>query len=394
MPILFITVLIDLIGFGIVIPILPFLSPQLGADKLDIALIVSVYAMCAGLFGPFWGRLSDRRGRKPVIMICLAGGALSYVFLGLATQLWMIYAARAFAGMMAGNIGVASAMIADITPPEDRAKGMGKIGAAFGLGVVIGPTLGGLLAGSDGRFTLPCLVAGCMSLLAIVATYFFLQESLDAGRRASNREHQRSGPQQSVVAMLRETRNTLLVGQFALHSMCLSSITYLFPLWVGDFLDWGPREVGMVFGVQGLIMAVLQGGLIGPIVRRFGELPFLRTGVTFLVLGLLLCAFAESAPVMLAGVFIASTGGTFGPAILNTLTSHRTPPAIRGRMMGTTGSTASWGRVFGPLVAGVLLQSFGYTPAWLFVVMVACLFLTWAVSQRPAHYAGRETPLP
>ena len=169
MPILFGVILLDLIGFGIVIPILPFLSPQLGADKMDIALIVASYAVCAGLFGPFWGRLSDRIGRKPVIMICLAGAALSYVMLAFASQLWMIYLARAFAGAMAGNFGVGSAMMADITTPENRARGMGLIGAAFGLGLVLGPLLGGLLAGPDGSFALPCAVAGCMSLLAIGA---------------------------------------------------------------------------------------------------------------------------------------------------------------------------------------------------------------------------------
>lgn len=391
MPILFAVVLIDLIGFGIVIPILPFLAPQLGADKLDIALIVSIYALFAGLFAPFWGRLSDRLGRKPVIMICLAGGALSYVLLGLATELWMLFAVRAFAGMMAGNIGVASAMIADITPVEERASAMGKIGAAFGLGVVIGPTLGGLLAGDDGSFTLPCMVAGLMSLLAIVAAQLFLQESLTAERRAENREHHDRTGQQSVWRMLRETHNTLLVGQFSLHSICLSSITYLFPLWVGDYLGWGAREVGIVFGVQGILMAILQGGLIGPIVQRFGELPFLRTGVGFLVLGLVICASADSALQMVAGIFIASTGGTICPAILNSLTTHRTPPPIRGRMMGTTGSSAAWGRVFGPLVAGVLLQSIGYTQAWLFVIFVAIVFFSWTLSQRRERYQNSES---
>jgi len=278
MPILFATILIDLIGFGIVIPILPFMAPQLGADKMDIAFLIVAYAVCGGLCGPYWGRLSDRLGRKPVMMICLAGAAVSYVMLGLSTELWMIYCARAFAGLMAGNFGVVSAMIADLTTPANRARGMGMLGAAFGMGLVIGPVLGGLLSGPDNTFTVPCIVAGLMSVLALIAAQLFLRESLSAEKRQQNREHHRSVPLQSVFTMLRETGNRLMVAQFTLHTTCVSSVTYLLPLWVGDELGWGARETGMVFGAQGLIMAILQGGLIGPLAARFGELPFLRAG--------------------------------------------------------------------------------------------------------------------
>ena len=231
MPILFGVVLLDLIGFGIVIPILPFLSPQLGADKMDIALIIVTYAVCSGLCGPFWGRLSDRIGRKPVIMICLAGGALAYVMLGLASQLWMVFVARGFAGLMAGNIGVASAMMADMTGPENRARGMGMIGAAFGLGLVLGPMLGGLLSGDSASFTLPCIVAGLMSVLAICAAALFLPESLSAEKRHANREQHRGAPALSVYGMLRETGNRLIAIQYVLHTLCVSSVTYIFPLW-------------------------------------------------------------------------------------------------------------------------------------------------------------------
>ncbi|MEP5763729.1 MAG: MFS transporter [Halieaceae bacterium] len=386
MPVLFATVLIDLIGFGIVIPILPFLSPQLGADKLDIAFIIASYAVFAGLCGPWWGRLSDRLGRKPVIMICLAGAALSYVALGLATELWMIYAARAFAGLMAGNFGVASAMMADITPPHERARGMGMIGAAFGLGLVIGPFLGGVLSGPDNSFTLPCIVAGGMSVLAILAAQIFLPESLDAEKRRANREHHASVPRQSILAMLRETKTTLLVSQYTVHNTCVSSVGYLFPLWVGDLLGWGAREVGIVFGVQGLVMTGMQAGLIGPLARRLGELPFLRIGISVMLLGFLVATVAADSFWMVATFFITISGATVCTPLLNTITSHRAPPQIRGRMMGTTASAASWGRVAGPLFAGANLQLFGYAGAWFFSACVAALFLAWAISQgfRPA----------
>ncbi len=381
MPILFGTVLIDLIGFGIVIPILPFLSPQLGASKIDIALIIAAYAVAAGLCGPFWGRLSDRIGRKPVIMICLAGAALSYVMLGLANELWMIYAARIFAGLMAGNFGVASAMIADITPPEQRARGMGIVGSAFGLGMVIGPTMGGLLSGDGNSFTLPCIVAGGMSLLAFVAAMIFLPESLDPERRRANREHQASAPKQSVFAMLKETNNRLLALQYVVHNTAVSSVGYMFPLWLGDLLNWGAREVGIVFGIQGVLMALMQASLIGLMARRFGEFNVLRGGITVMAIGFVLAATAEGTVMMVAAFFVTITGATACTPILNTITTLRTPPPLRGRMMGTTSSAASWGRVCGPLLSGAILQLMGYSAAWSFSVIVALSFLAWAMLQ-------------
>lgn len=378
MPILFGVVLIDLIGFGIVIPILPFLSPQLGADKVDIALIIVTYAACAGIFGPFWGKLSDRRGRKPVIMICLVGAALSYVMLGLATQLWMIFLARGFAGMMAGNFGVASAMMADVTSPENRAKGMGMIGAAFGLGMVLGPLLGGLLAGDSGSFTLPCLVAGLMSVLAIIAAAVFLPESLTEERRAANKAHQKSPERESTLQVLRESGNRMFVFQYVVHNAGVSSATYMFPLWVADVLDWTAREVGIVFGIQGTIMVVMQGGALGAMVRLFGEWRLLRAAIALFLSGLLLAVFAWDMPSMIASMFISMTGATLCMPLLNTLVTHRTPASYRGRIMGTTAAASSWGRVFGPAVTGFNLAWFGYSTAWAACALLVTCYLAWA----------------
>jgi DHA1 family tetracycline resistance protein-like MFS transporter len=377
---LFAVVLLDLIGFGIVIPILPFLSPRLGADNLDIAYIIVTYALCSGLFAPYWGRLSDRIGRKPVIMICLAGAAVSYVMLGLASELWMVYVARGFAGLMAGNFGVASAMMADITKPQNRAKGMGLIGAAFGMGLVLGPLLGGLLSSGGSSFVLPCIVAGVMSVLAIIAAALFLPESLSAEKREANRVHQKSGTQGSILAMLKATGNRLLVFQYVMHNAAVSSITYLFPLWVGDLLNWSAKEVGIVFGVQGALIAILQGGVMGPAVRELGEVRFLRVGVSTCLLGVALAVFAASMPFMLAAALISLSGATLCMPLLNTLITHRTPHELRGRMMGTTGAASSWGRVLGPLLAGANLALFGYTGAWIGCVVIVFLYFIWAWS--------------
>jgi multidrug resistance protein len=380
-PILFGVVLLDLIGFGIVIPILPFLSPQLGATKMDIAYIVVSYAIGAGISGPLWGRLSDRIGRKPVIMTCLAGAAVSYVMLGLASELWMVYAARAFAGIMAGNLGVASAMMADITSPENRAKGMGLIGAAFGLGMVLGPMIGGLLAGDDASFTLPCLFAGVMSVLAIIAAALFLPESLTAEKRAEHRADQRSPDRLSLLRVLKLTGNRLVLLQYVLHTICVSSVTYLFPLWMGDVLGWGAREVGIVFGIQGAIMVVVQGGLMGFLVRTVGEWRLLCMCIAAFLGGLFTAVFAQGMFSMIGAMYVAMTGATLCMPLLNTIVSHRTPMEYRGRIMGTTSSASAWGRVFGPLLAGANLGLFGYSGAWLFCAFILLFYLAWAVRE-------------
>jgi len=389
MPILFGVVLLDLIGFGIVIPILPFLSPELGADKIDIALIIVSYAVCSGLCGPFWGRLSDRLGRKPVIMMCLSGAAVSYVMLGLANELWMVYCARAFAGIMAGNFGVASAMMADVTSPENRARGMGVIGSAFGMGLVLGPVLGGLLAGDTGSFTLPCMVAGLMSLLAVIAAQIFLPESLSLQRRKANRHMQRTQKKVSTLTLLRDTGNRLLAAQYVLHNSCVSGFYYSFPFWVGDILDWTAREVGIVFGIQGGIMALMQGVLIGPLVRAFGEMPLLRISIGSFFIGLIIAAFSDTAVLIVGSALVTMTGATMCMPVLNTLTSERTPAAFRGRMLGTTASLASWGRVVGPLLGGLNLTLFGYRAAWLTLAVLVFAYLVWALCERPIRQVDK-----
>jgi MFS family permease len=379
-PLLFGVVLLDMIGFGIVIPILPFLSPTLGADKLDIAMIIASYAVCAGLCGPFWGRLSDRIGRKPVIMICMTGAAACYGLLAMASELWMIYAARAGAGLMAGNLGVASAMMADLTGSGERARGMGLIGAAFGLGLVLGPVIGGLLS-ADGSFLVPCLFAGGMSLLAVAAAGLFLRESLPRQRRAEQRAERAAAPAESLWALLGRTRSRLLLTQFVLHTASVSAFTYLFPLWVGDLLAWGPHEVGIVFGIQGAIMATSQGLLMGPLVRLAGEIPLLRSCAGLFLLGLAIAAAAGGMTGMLASVFVGLTGATLCMPVLQSLTSRRTPAALRGRMMGAAASASAWGRVLGPLLAGALLTHFGYRTAWLCFAAVVAVYFCWTLVQ-------------
>ncbi|WP_372764647.1 MFS transporter [Litorivivens sp.] len=381
MPILFATVLIDLIGFGIIIPILPFLAPQLGGDAMDIALLLAIYSVFGGLCGPYWGKLSDRIGRKPVLLICLGGAGLSYIMLAYSTTLWALFASRIFAGIMAGNFGVASAMVADMSKPEERAKFMGIIGAAFGLGMVIGPFLGGILAGPNGEFMVPGLVAAGMSFAALVAGAIFLPESLTKAQRDDQAEQMAASAKHSTLRMLRDSGNTLLALQYFFNNSCHTAISYLFPLWVGHMLGWGAREVGMVFGAQGLAMAALQAGLIGKLVKLLGELKLLLIGTCFMATGYVVAASADSASMIVLAFFIIVSGGTVCTPVLNTLVAHRTPIHLRGRMLGTTSASAAWGRVFGPLAAGLALSQLGYHLSWLFGTAMALCMTAWVVGQ-------------
>ena len=376
MPILFITVVIDLIGFGIVIPILPFIAPELGADEMDIALIIASHSILAGLSGPFWGRLSDKIGRKPVMLICLAGAALSYLMLAFSHTLWMVYMARIFAGAMSGNFGVASAMVADMSKPEDRAKFMGIIGAAFGVGMVIGPFLGGFLGGEEASFFLPGIVSMGLSLTAMLAGALFLKETLSPEQRTEHSQMQAAAPVQSLWQIVKSSGNRLLVFQYFIQNSTHSTVSYLFPLWVGVYLGWGAKEVGMVFGAMGLLMAVLQAGLIGRIVKLLGEWGVLVTGISLSAIGFVVSAFAATDVTIVVGFFAVITGATLCTPVLNSLVSKRTPFMHRGRIMGTTSSTSAWGRMFGPIMAGVLLSQFGYTVAWL----GGLLFCIWSAS--------------
>ncbi|WP_337879431.1 MFS transporter [Rheinheimera sp.] len=382
MPILFFTVLIDLIGFGMVIPILPFMAPQFGASQFDIAMLIVAYSVCAGLVGGWWGKLSDRLGRKPVIIFCLLVTALSYLLLAFATSLMAVYVARIVAGSVAGIYGVASAMVADLSTPEQRAKSMGLIGSAFGLGMVGGPFLGGVLAGDAINFFLPSMVAAALSVLAAVLALLKLPESHGREQRRAHRLWRKETGKVRFMQLLKQTRNSWLITEFLLHSMLVSTVTYLFPLWMGEKWQWGPTEVGIVFGIQGLMMAVLQAKLVGVLSSKFGELNVLTGAMLLLTAGFILASLAQQEHWMILSFFLCITGASSCSPVLNALLSKRTPLEYRGRMMGSASAMGAWGRVFGPLLAGTLLTFSGFSLAWAAGILVGLLFLSWPLYER------------
>ncbi|EED34109.1 major facilitator superfamily protein [Luminiphilus syltensis NOR5-1B] len=389
----FVVVVIDLIGFGIIIPILPFLAPKLGGNAVDIAAIIVVFSLCGALVTPLWGRLSDRIGRKPVLMICLTGGALAYAMLGFADELWMVYLARAFAGVCSGNLPVATALMADLSPPHRRARAMGLIGTAFGLGLILGPVVGGVLAGEQGDFRVPCLFAGFSSLLAVILGSFLIprEPRNDSGKRDG--EDTPAIKVLSSVQLLARDRSQLLVAQYILHTAAVTGALYLYPLWSAAMLDWGPREVGVFYGVVGIAMVLVQGVLIGPLTTRFGVLPVLKVGMVVFAGSVLAAVFADEEWLIVTAGFLAFSGSTVCVPILNTVTSLLVSTEERGQMMGITASGAAVGRVLGPLVTGFVLSVGGFPVGWLAVLVPILLILYWAVTdaKRFARFGMRDS---
>jgi DHA1 family tetracycline resistance protein-like MFS transporter len=375
-PTLFLIVFVDLVGFGLVIPLLPFYAVRFAASPQEVTALLAIYSLAQLVTAPLWGRLSDRVGRRPVLLVSLTASALAYLWLGGASALWMLFAARGFAGACAGNIAAAQAYIADVTGPEERARGMGLIGAAFGLGFIIGPALGGLIAGNDpatADTVTPAWVAAGLSVLALCGVLLLLPESLPAnlGDRAAGRS--RVG---AVMDVLSRPILSRLILIFFLVILAFAGMESTFALWAIGQFGWGPRQVGYVFAYVGVLSAVLQGGLIGHLAHRFGEERLLLGGLTLIGLGLLVMTLAYNLAALVAAVTALALGMGLTQPSLNSLISRRAGGAEQGEVMGVSQSVASLSRVLGPFAAGFCFAEFGRNSAFLWgAVLVAAALL-------------------
>jgi DHA1 family tetracycline resistance protein-like MFS transporter len=377
MPTLFLIVFVDLVGFGLVIPLLPFYAVRFAASPQQVTLLLAVYSLMQLFTAPLWGKLSDRVGRRPVLIASMAASVLAYLWIGSATALWMLFAARAFAGACAGNIAAAQAYIADVTKPEDRAKGMGLIGAAFGLGFIIGPALGGLLAGTDpvtADVETPAWVAAGLSFVALCGAALVLPESLPADRRGQGPSHSRVS---AILGVLGRPVLSRLILIFFLVILAFAGMESTFALWAIGQFGWGPRQVGYVFAYVGLISAILQGGLIGRLTRRFGEERLLFCGLALIGAGLLVLPVSREIPILGIAVTLLALGMGLMQPSLNSLISRRAGREEQGEVMGVSQSIGSLSRVLGPVAAGFFFAEFGRNAAffWGAVLVAAALML-------------------
>lgn len=362
MHVLFLVVVIDLIGFGIIIPLLPFFAEHFQASPFEVGMLLAIYSLTQFVAAPFWGRLSDRIGRRPVILVSLVGAILTYIWLGFAEDLWVLFVARAASGFMAGNISAAFAYAADVTTRENRAKGMGLIGAAFGLGFIIGPAIGGILAGSDpanADFQSPAFAAAGLSTIALVMGLFTLKESLSPEiikRIASTPKTTRS--KQFRQAFTHPQIRLLLILSF-LSIFAFSGIEATFALWSRRQFGWGPEQNGYLFALIGLLNVAMQGGFIGRLAKRFGETNLLLQGAVSLAVGIVLIPFATNLWFLVVVMMVATYGFSLISPALNSLISLQTSDDEQGSMMGVTRSATTLARVAGPAWAGLLFSLLG-----------------------------------
>ena len=388
--VIFITVFIDLIGFGIVIPLAPFYAEHFGASAFTVGMLQASFSLMQLLFAPFWGRLSDRIGRRPVILIGLFGSAACYLLFGLAESLTVLFIARMLAGIAGANIATAQAYVADVTTQENRAKGMGMIGAAFGLGFIFGPAIGGVLSGFGP--TVPLLFAAALSFVNFVAAWFVLPESRKPAAEVRARVSRFRALSEAVT--LPGLPYLLLI--FFLVTAAFSSFEATFALFGEKHFGFTPSNIGYVFAFVGIVLTVVQGGLVGRMARRFGEPRLVPFAILMLAAGLALLPVARTIPMLLVACALLAVGSGFNNPSISSLISRISSADEQGGILGVSQSVSSLARIIGPFVGGAVYQRFGSTApfggasAVMLVAFVVSLFSIARMRLAP-NAAGHST---
>ena len=372
------TVALDLVGFGIVVPILGRYAERYGASGLQVGLMFATFSVAQMIFAPVLGRISDRVGRKPVIIFSLIGTAVGSVVTGAAGALWVLFLGRAIDGASGASVAVAQGAIADIAPPDQRAKLIGMLGAAFGVGFVVGPALGGLAA--LGGPHVPFYVAGALAGINAVAAYFRLPETK---------------PDTSHIETTRRRRGALTpsLQRFAfvgfLSMLGFAGFESTFSLWGQRIFDFTEGTASLVFVFVGISLVIVQGALIGPVTKKLGSRTLLRIGLGLVAIGLLLLSMTSSWVLLFVALFLLSLGQGFSGPSGGALVAELAPVERRGEAIGYQQSTAAFGRIVGPIMAGALFDHIGVgTPFFVGgVLIVVALGAVWSLTRPsiPAH---------
>jgi len=360
-------VVVDLIGFGIVMPVLPFYARDFGVTATTLGLLMMSYAAAQFVCAPLWGRLSDRVGRRPVILFSVAGTSASLLFFGLAESILWLFVARVLAGGFAANVSVASAYISDVTNEDERTRWMGMLGASFGVGFILGPIIGGLL--SPLGYRVPMLVAAGLAFINLIYAAFSLKEPdrhVDRGATAVSA---------SRFSVLRgpEVRRLCLI--YFVYSIAVSQLETIFAFFMIDRFEFDVLEVAWIFVGMAIVMGGIQGGGMKPLSARYSEKQLVVTGSLLLGLGFVLLPSAPTWAVLLLPLALAAVGRAITQPPLMSLTSMAATSDTRGVVMGTFQSSASLARVVGPVLAGLLYDLAEPGPFYLAAALMGLAFL-------------------
>ena len=362
---IFIVALLDIIGMTIFMPVLAFVVRQYSDEALAVTMMSVIYAAAQFVAAPILGKLSDRHGRRPVLLISILGSSVGYFLFGIGGALWVLFLSRFIDGITGGNISTASAYIADVTPPEKRAKNFALIGAAFGLGFILGPALGGLL--SQFGLNVPAYAAGTLSLISAIVGFFVLPESLPKEKRETAAFRLAEvNPFPAITEMLRRPgTGTLLLVQCIFYFV-FNGRNGVFTVFLIEKFNVQPAEIAALFVVGGIAMVVVQGGLIGPLVNRFGEKKLAMTSLvlqSITALGIYLApAFWMMFPI---GALSTGAAGLIWPT-LGALIANSVAQDELGKVNGVSTALGSLMSVFGPLWAGVAYDTISPSaPFWM-----------------------------
>lgn len=354
--VIFFVVFFDLMAFGIVIPILPYYSKTFGANAFALGWLMAIYSVAQFIFSPVWGSLSDKFGRRPVLLFTTLGVASCMVATALAGSFWILFLARLLAGVFGANISTAAAYITDVTSKEERAKGMGIIGAGYGLGFIFGPAIGGLL--SVYGFSVPILAAAALGFCNFLFAFFVLEESLKPGLKAAKKFSV-----EGLRLAFAHNSTAIPIGLFFLSTLAFTQLEVVFGLFVLERFGFEARDAGWLLAGMGLVSAFFQGGLIGRLAKRYGEKNLLPVGFLFFFVCLAGSAFSPTVAIFTLFLFGVAVGlGLVNPS-LSSLVSKGAPDDNRGGVMGIFQSAGSLARIVGPPVAGLLFDRISiYSP--------------------------------
>lgn len=368
--VIFLTIFVNLVGFGIIIPLLPFYAESFGASPLTIGLLFAVYSACQLVASPALGDLSDRYGRRPVLIFSLLGTVVSFVMMAMAHTIWVLFAARIVDGLSGGNISTARAYVADVTEPKDRSKAYGLIGAAFGLGFIMGPALSGILAAYS--MTAPIWAAAGVTMVATLMAWFWLPETVHRASAGTG------NPFRSLAEMLRRPGLRRMLWVDFIYWFAFAIFQTTFALFVARRFGFTVSTTGYFFAGFGVLGAVVQGLAIRPVVHRLGDKPTFLLGLGCAAVGLIGATLAPTVGLFTVALVPLALGIGFGHPTVSSLVSRAGGRDEQGRVQGAAGAMESLGRAVGPVWGNAALARYGDSVPYLSAA--ACLVLTLFLS--------------